>query len=67
MSVFTASDHIDTHARMAHSLVELLVDHYCSQEDHNVLSDEIMSGLMENLSHHLERIREINAGEEVRP
>lgn len=66
MSLFTKADHIDEHARMAYALAELLVDHFGGQEDHNVLSDEIMSGLMENLSHHLSRIREINASEEVR-
>lgn len=66
MSLFTTSDQIDTHARMAHALTELLIDHYGGQDDHNVLSDEIMASLMENLSHHLERIREINADSEVK-
>ena len=67
MSLFTTSDQIETHTRMSHALTELLIDHFGGQEDHNTLSDDIMSGLMENLSHHLTRIREINADEEERP
>ncbi len=58
-SVFTAPDRIDEHARQAWALAELLIDHYCGQEDHNILSDEIMGGLMENISGHLNAIREI--------
>ncbi|MDT8895799.1 hypothetical protein RSO41_14165 [Halomonas sp. I1] len=66
MSYLHASeDRIDAHARQAWALSELLIDHFGGQEEHNVLSDEIMSCLMENLSGHLKRIREINAGQEV--
>ncbi|MFG6178543.1 hypothetical protein ACGTN6_14995 [Halomonas sp. THAF12] len=61
MSYSTTADHIDTHARQAWALAQLLIDHFGGQEDHNVLSDEIMSALMENLSHHLVRIQTINA------
>ncbi|MFG6175780.1 hypothetical protein ACGTN6_00925 [Halomonas sp. THAF12] len=62
MSYSTTSDHIDSHARQAWALAELLVDHYGGQEDHNVLNDDIMSGLMENLAYHTAKIQEINAG-----
>ncbi|WP_275289326.1 hypothetical protein [Halomonas elongata] len=65
MSYITKADHIDTHARQAWALAELLVDHFGGQEEHNLLSDEIMCGLMENISDHLKRIQDINAGQEV--
>lgn len=56
-SIFTAPDHIDEHARQAWALAELLVVHYT--EDHSVMSDDIMSCLMENISSHLEEIRKL--------
>lgn len=65
MNYLIKSDRIDAHARQAYALAELLIDHFGGQEDHNILSDEIMSGLMENMSHHLTRIREINAESEL--
>lgn len=61
MSYPTTTDHIDAHARQARAVAELLIDHFGGQEDHNVLSDDIMAGLMENLSHHLAQIQAINA------
>ncbi|WP_280569752.1 hypothetical protein [Chromohalobacter sp. 296-RDG] len=65
MSYHTDSDRLDAHARQAWALSELLIDHFGGQEEHNVMSDEIMSGLMENISEHLKKIQEINAGQEV--
>ncbi|WP_431026223.1 hypothetical protein [Halomonas sp. H5] len=55
----SARDHIESHAHKAWALSELLVDHFCSQEDRNVLSDDVMVGLMENISGHLEEIRKL--------
>lgn len=52
-------DLIDEHARQAWSVAELLINHY--GDEHDTLSDEIMLGLLEGISSHLGRIREINA------
>lgn len=52
-------DVIDEHARQAWSVAELLIEHFSGERD--TLSDEVMTCLMEDISSHLARIRDINA------
>lgn len=52
-------DLIDEHARQGWAVAELLISH-CSGE-HDTLSNETMSCLMENIASHLQSIRDINA------
>lgn len=59
-------DLIDERARQAWALSEFLLAYYNEGEGgRDTMSDEVMSGLMENLAHHLRAIRELNEGQGV--
>lgn len=59
-------DRIDDHTRQAWALSEFLLAYYNDgDEGRDTMSDEVMSGLMENLAGHLRIIRELNKGQGV--
>ncbi|WP_404298103.1 hypothetical protein [Halomonas sp.] len=59
-------DRIDEHTRQAWALSELLLAYFNDgDEGRDTMSDEVMSGLMENLASHLREIRELNKGQEA--
>ncbi len=57
-------DAIDRHARQAHGIAQILLSHY-SEDEHETLSDEIMTSLFENISDHMHMIQSINASPET--
>jgi len=59
-------DRIDDHSRQAWALSEFLLAYYNdSTEGRSTMSDEVMSGVAENLAGHLRAIRELNEGQGV--
>jgi len=58
-------DRIDEHTRQAWALSEFLLAYYNdSVEGRSTMSDEVMSGVAENLAGHLRIIRELNESQE---
>lgn len=61
-SLVLIADRIDEHTRQAWALSEFLLAYFNdSDEGRDTMSDEVMSGLMENMAEHLRAIRELNA------
>jgi hypothetical protein len=66
VSLLLSKDRIDEHARQGWALSEFLLAYYNDgDEGRDTMSDEVMSGLMENLASHLRHIRALNSGGEV--
>lgn len=53
-------DAIDRYARQAHGIAQILLSHY-AEDDHEILSGEIMTSLFENISNHMEMIQSITS------
>ncbi|ERS81720.1 hypothetical protein [Halomonas sp. PBN3] len=65
MTPLQIKDRIDDHTRQAWALSEFLLAYYNdAEEDRSTMSNEVMSGLMENMADHLRAIRELNSEQE---